>query len=104
MIATKESFEPHSSEQLPNSKKVFVPGKIHAGVRVPMREIEVSPTKSYTGAVGKNAAGRVKPAQEVYVVVAASRLSAREQILESYVTAGLPLVLAAERQGDRFGL
>src|ERR1017187_7683802 len=59
MIATKESFEPHSSEQLPNSKKVFVPGKIHAGVRVPMREIEVSPTKSYTGAVGKNAPVRV---------------------------------------------
>src|ERR1035437_3189550 len=45
----------HSSEQLPNSKKVFVPGKIHADVRVPMREIEVSPTKSYTGAVEANA-------------------------------------------------
>jgi phosphomethylpyrimidine synthase len=50
MIATKESFEPHSSEQLPNSKKVYVAGKIHPDVRVPMREIEVSPTKSYTGA------------------------------------------------------
>jgi len=59
MIATKESFEPHSSEQLPNSKKVFVPGKIHADVRVPMREIEVSPTKSYTGAVEANAPVRV---------------------------------------------
>src|ERR1035438_870610 len=59
MIATKESFEPHSSEQLPNSKKVFVPGKIHADVRVPMREIEVSDTKSYTGAVEKNAPVRV---------------------------------------------
>jgi phosphomethylpyrimidine synthase len=59
MIATKESFEPHSSEQLPNSKKVFVPGKIHTDVRVPMREIEVSPTKSYTGAVEANAPVRV---------------------------------------------
>jgi len=59
MIATKESFEPHSSEQLPASKKVFVPGKIHADVRVPMREIEVSPTKSYTGAVEANAPVRV---------------------------------------------
>jgi phosphomethylpyrimidine synthase len=54
MIATKESFEPHSSEQLPNSKKVFVPGQIHADVRVPMREIELTPTKSYTGAIEQN--------------------------------------------------
>ncbi len=59
MIATKDSFEPHSSEQLPNSKKVFVEGKLHPDVRVPMREIEVSPTKSYTGTVEKNAPGRV---------------------------------------------
>jgi len=54
MIATKDSFEPHSSEQLPNSKKVFVEGKIHADIRVPMREIELTPTKSYTGAVEPN--------------------------------------------------
>ncbi len=45
MIATKESFEPHSSEQLPNSKRVYVAGKIHAEVQVPMREIKLSPTK-----------------------------------------------------------
>ena len=45
MIATKDSFEPHSSEQLPNSKRVYVPGKLHAGVRVPMREIKLTPTK-----------------------------------------------------------
>jgi phosphomethylpyrimidine synthase len=59
MIATKESFEPHSSEQLPNSHKVFVPGKIHADVRVPMREIELTPTKSYTGAIEQNEPVRV---------------------------------------------
>ena len=59
MIATKESFEPHSSEQLPASKKVFVAGTIHPEIRVPMREIEVSPTKSYTGAVEANAPVRV---------------------------------------------
>ena len=59
MIASKESFEPHSSEQLPNSKKVFVEGTIHPDVRVPMREIEVGDTKSYTGAVEKNAPVRV---------------------------------------------
>ena len=59
MIATKESFEPHSSEQLPNSRKVYVPGTLHPDIRVPMREIEVSPTKSYTGTVEANAPVRV---------------------------------------------
>ncbi len=40
MIATKESFEPHSSEQLPASKRIYVEGVLHPDVRVPMREIE----------------------------------------------------------------
>jgi len=47
---------------------------------------------------------QVEHAQEVYVAIDASRLSAREQILESYVTAALHVALAAQRQGDRFGL
>jgi phosphomethylpyrimidine synthase len=59
MIATKDSFEPHSSEQLPASKRVYVQGTIHPDVRVPMREIEVSSTKSYTGAVTPNDPVRV---------------------------------------------
>src|ERR1017187_9553231 len=59
MIATKDSFEPHSSEQLPASKKIFVAGTLHPAVRVPMREIEVTPTKSYTGAVTANEPVRV---------------------------------------------
>ncbi len=59
MIATKESFEPHSSEQLPGSKRVYVAGQIHPDVRVPMREIELAPTKSYTGAVEQNEPVRV---------------------------------------------
>src|SRR5882762_1378290 len=59
MIASKDSFEPHSSEQLPASKKVFVAGSLHQDIRVPMREIEVSDTKSYTGAIEKNAPVRV---------------------------------------------
>ena len=59
MIATKDSFEPHSSEQLPASNKAYVEGTLHKDVRVPMREIEVSPTKSYTGAVTENAPVRV---------------------------------------------
>jgi phosphomethylpyrimidine synthase len=59
MIASKDSFEPHSSEQLPASKKVFVAGTIHPDVRVPMREIAVTDTKSYTGAVTPNDPVRV---------------------------------------------
>jgi uncharacterized protein (DUF58 family) len=47
---------------------------------------------------------RMEHAQEVYAVVDASRLSAREGILEGYVDAALHLALLAERQGDRFGL
>ncbi len=46
MIATKDSFEPHSSEQLPTSTRVYVQGQLHPDVRVPMREISLSPTKS----------------------------------------------------------
>ena len=59
MIATKDSFEPHSSEQLPNSKRLYVTGQLHPDVRVPMREIELTPTKSYTGAVEPNEPVRV---------------------------------------------
>jgi hypothetical protein len=59
MIASKDSFEPHSSEQLPASKKVFVAGIIHPDVRVPMREIELSPTKTFSGAIEVNEPVRV---------------------------------------------
>jgi len=46
MIATKDSFEPHSGEPLPGSKRVYVTGKIHSDVHVPMREIKLTPTKT----------------------------------------------------------
>jgi phosphomethylpyrimidine synthase len=59
MIADKNSFEPHSSEQLPASKKIYIEGVLHKDVRVPMRQIEVSPTKSYTGAITQNDPVRV---------------------------------------------
>ncbi len=49
MIASKDSFEPHSSDQLPNSKKIFVAGKLHPDIRVPMREITLAPAKSFNG-------------------------------------------------------
>ena len=46
----------------------------------------------------------IEHAQEVYAVIDASRLSAREGILDSYVDAALHLALIADRQRDRFGL
>jgi len=58
MIASKDSFEPSSMDQLPNSKRIYVEGKL-PGVRVPMREIELAPTKSFNGAVEKNEPVRV---------------------------------------------
>jgi uncharacterized protein (DUF58 family) len=47
---------------------------------------------------------RVEHAQEVYAVIDSSRLSARPDVLESFVNAALHLALVAETQGDRFGL
>src|SRR2546422_4115709 len=54
MIANQSSFEPHSSDPLPNSKRVYVQGKIHPDVQVPMREISLAPTQSFQGRVETN--------------------------------------------------
>jgi phosphomethylpyrimidine synthase len=60
MIADpKTSFEPHSSDQLRNSTRVYVEGGIHKDVRVPMREISQAPTKSFNGRVEVNEPVRV---------------------------------------------
>jgi phosphomethylpyrimidine synthase len=59
MIASKDSIEPHSSDQLPASTRVYVQGELFPDVRVPMREIELSPTKTMSGAVEHNAPVRV---------------------------------------------
>ena len=60
MIADpKSSFEPHSSQQLPASTRVYVEGTLHPGVRVPMREIALSPTKGFDGRMESNAPVRV---------------------------------------------
>ena len=52
-ISTKDAVEPHSSEQLPKSKRVYVGGTIHPDVRVPVREVELAPT-SFNGASKPN--------------------------------------------------
>ena len=68
MITTKDSIEPastrggtakedgHSSEQLPKSKRVYIAGELHPDVRVPMREIELMPTKGFQGRIEVNIA------------------------------------------------
>ncbi|MEI8043630.1 MAG: phosphomethylpyrimidine synthase ThiC [Verrucomicrobiota bacterium] len=59
MIATKTSIEPQSTEPLPNSTRVYLPGRIHPEVRVPLREVRLSPTKSFSGQIEANAPVRV---------------------------------------------
>ncbi|MFO1476849.1 MAG: phosphomethylpyrimidine synthase ThiC [Verrucomicrobiota bacterium] len=53
MIASQDSFGSaqggHSSEQLPASRRVYVAGRQHASVRVPMREIQLSPSPASSG-------------------------------------------------------
>jgi len=59
MIATQESFEAHSSEQLPASTRVYVQGQLHPDVQVPMREITLAPTKDFNGRIIQNDPVRV---------------------------------------------
>ena len=59
MIATKDSSELNGSGQLPKSKRVYVEGKLHPDIRVPMREIELTPTKSFNGTIEVNEPVRV---------------------------------------------
>src|SRR5271170_6398932 len=59
MIATKQSFEPHSSDALPNSIKIYLPGTLHPRLRVPLREIALRPTQSRTGRAEPNEPVRV---------------------------------------------
>jgi len=59
MIASKESFEPHSSDELPNSKRVYINGQQNPDLRVPMREIELAPTTRMNGEKENNEPVRV---------------------------------------------
>ena len=59
MIATRDSIEPQSGDPLPNSARVYVPGKLHPELRVPFREIKLSPTKSSNCQVEVNRPVRV---------------------------------------------
>jgi phosphomethylpyrimidine synthase len=59
MIAPKDSLEPQSTDSLPNSRRVYLEGRIHPGVRVPMREIALADTRNVSGTLEPNDAVRV---------------------------------------------
>jgi phosphomethylpyrimidine synthase len=60
MIAPKDSIDSQSTDTpLPNSKKIYVDGKLNPDVRVPFREISLAPTKSMNGEVEINEPVRV---------------------------------------------
>ncbi len=59
MIASPTSFEPHSSDPLPNSRKVYLQGSLHPEIRVPVREISLAPTRGYDGKIEVNEPVRV---------------------------------------------
>src|SRR5881398_851959 len=48
-----------TSAVLPNSKKVYVAGKLHHDLRVPFREISLAPTKTMSGEIEVNEPVRV---------------------------------------------
>jgi phosphomethylpyrimidine synthase len=61
-VASRENgacAAPSGDKSLPNSRKVYVPGKLHADLRVPFREISLAPTKSINGEVEVNEPVRV---------------------------------------------
>ncbi len=59
MIAAKDSLGPHSSDQLPNSRRVYAPGQIHPQLRVPFREVSLARTNGPGGTVEENPAVRL---------------------------------------------
>jgi len=59
MIASKSSMESQSGEPLPSSTRVCVEGKTHREIRVPFREVKLSPTRAANGRVEANGPVRV---------------------------------------------
>src|SRR5919201_5370859 len=47
------------NSSLPNSRKIYVAGKLHPDIRVPFREISLAPTKSMNGEIEVNEPVRV---------------------------------------------
>jgi phosphomethylpyrimidine synthase len=59
-MSTKSDVQaPHSGAPLPRSRRVYVAGRFHSDVRVPMREIRLSPTRLAGGRIEINEPVRV---------------------------------------------
>ena len=84
MIAPAEAFEPSSTDPLPNSTRVYVEGSHLKTVRVPMREISLSPTKRLDGSLEKNEPVRVYDASGPW----------GDENFDGDVTQGLPALRA----------
>jgi phosphomethylpyrimidine synthase len=59
MIAAKDSLGNHSSDQLPQSRRVYASGKIYRRLRVPFREVALARTNLTAGASEENAPVRL---------------------------------------------
>jgi phosphomethylpyrimidine synthase len=59
MIASKDSFEPHSTDSFPASRKVYAQGTRHKDIRVPFREISLNRTRLFNGTYENNEPVRV---------------------------------------------
>jgi phosphomethylpyrimidine synthase len=55
MNATPHTLHPQSTDPLPNSRRVYVEGQIHPGLRVPMREVSLAATRLPDGTLEENA-------------------------------------------------
>src|SRR6476646_8162837 len=54
-----ETRDNHRGDEMPNSRKVYVPGELHKDLRVPFREISLAPTKTMSGEIEVNEPVRV---------------------------------------------
>ena len=57
--STKAAAQSADESSLPNSKKVYISGKIHPDISVPFREISLAPTKTMSGEIEVNEPVRV---------------------------------------------
>jgi phosphomethylpyrimidine synthase len=55
MNATPHILHPQSTDPLPNSRRVYLEGQLHPELRVPMREVSLSPTRLPDGSLEENA-------------------------------------------------
>src|SRR5437588_9849414 len=58
-ITNSDPSKSATSAVLPNSKKIYVSGKLHLDLRVPFREISLAPTKTMSGEIEVNEPVRV---------------------------------------------